>query len=142
MTDSQEVAKPALKKLEDQLTYPLEKVTLYCSLHEGKVLELCCETCGELICHNCTVSKHCRPEHKYELVADTFERHKSDITASLGQIDKQIDMLCKAVERLDVQLEEINDQGAAIEDCISQQMEQFHTLIEAKKLKCSERFIS
>ena len=71
----------------------LKKVTLYCSLHQGKELEINCETCGELICHNCTVSKHCRPQHKYDLVADTFERHKSDITASLDPVDKQMDML-------------------------------------------------
>ena len=36
----------------------LKKVTLYCSLHQGKELELYCESCEELICHNCIVKKH------------------------------------------------------------------------------------
>ena len=35
----------------------LRKVTLSCSLHPGKELELYCETCMELICHNCMYSQ-------------------------------------------------------------------------------------
>ena len=125
----------ALGQLESKVKQldALKKVTLYCSLHQGKELEIYCETCGELICHNCTVSKHCRPQHKYDLVADTFERHKSDITASLDPVDKQMDMLIKALEQLAVQSQEINDQAAAIEDRICKQMEQFHKLIEERK---------
>ena len=66
-----------------QLVPPKKTVTLYCSLHSGKELELYCETCGELICLHCTVNKHCRPEHKYDLVGDTFQRHQTEITAAL-----------------------------------------------------------
>ena len=125
----------ALGQLESKVKQldALKKVTLYCSLHQGKELEIYCETCGELICHNCTVSKHCRPQHKYDLVADTFERHKSDITASLDPVDKQMNMLIKALEQLAVQSQEINDQATAIEDSICKQMEQFHKLIEERK---------
>ena len=125
----------ALSQLESKVKQldALKKVTLYCSLHKGKELEIYCETCGELICHNCTVSKHCRPQHKYDLVADTFERHKFDITASLDPVDKQMDMLIKALEQLGIQSQEISDQAAAIEDSICKQMEQFHKLIEVRK---------
>ena len=73
---------------------PPKKVTLYCSQHEGMKLDLYCETCGELICLHCTVNKHCRPEHKYDLVGDTFERHEAEITASveqqLGVVSKEL----------------------------------------------------
>ena len=126
------VALEQLKSKVKQLDV-LKKVTLYCSLHQGKELEIYCETCGELICHNCTVSKHCRPKHKYDLVADTYERHKSDITASLDPVDKQMDMLIKALDQLAVQSQKINDQAAAIEDSICKQMEQFHKMIEERK---------
>ena len=116
----------ALGQLESKVKQldALKKVTLYCSLHQGKELEIYCETCGELICHNCTVSKHCRPQHKYDLVADTFERHKSDITASLDPVGKQMDMLIKALEQLVVQSQEINDQATAIEDSICKMIEE------------------
>ena len=51
-----------------QLVPPKREVTLYCSLHQGKELDLYCETCGELICLHCTVKKH--KDHQYDLVED------------------------------------------------------------------------
>ena len=57
-----------------------------------------CETCGELICIHCTVNKHCRPEHKYDLVGNTFERHKAEITASLEPVQEQLGVVSKALK--------------------------------------------
>ena len=67
----------ALEQFENKLKQldSLKKVTLYCSLYKSKELDLYCKTCGELICLNCTINKHCRPEHKYDLVDNIFERH-------------------------------------------------------------------
>ena len=81
---------------------PPKKVTPYCSLHEGMKLSLYCETCGELICLHCTVNKHCRPEHKYDLVGDTFQRHKAEITAALEPVDNQLGVVSKALEQFDL----------------------------------------
>ena len=48
----------AIEQLEQKMKQlDAVKVTLYCSLHQGKELELYCETCEELICHNCTISQ-------------------------------------------------------------------------------------
>ena len=55
----------------------LRKVTLNCSLHPGKELELYCEICMELICHNCTVKKH--KDHQYDLVDEVFENKKDKL---------------------------------------------------------------
>ena len=105
-----------------QLVPPKKEVTLYCSLHPGKELELYCETCGELICLHCTVNKHCRPEHKYDLVGDTFERHKAEITASLEPVEKQLGVVSKALEQFDLRSHELDDLQVAIEDNIQQQI--------------------
>ena len=94
---------------------PPKKVTLYCSLHQGKELELYCETCGELICLLCTVSKHCRPEHKYDLVEDAFQIHKAEITASLEPVEKQLCVVCKALEQFDLRSHVLEDLQVAIE---------------------------
>ena len=59
---------------------PPKKMAASCSKHKGKELELYCNTCGELICHNCTVQLH--QGHKYEVVSDTFQKHKEQISAS------------------------------------------------------------
>ena len=102
----------ALEQLEIKMKElgALKKVTFYCSLHKGKELEIYCETCEELICHNCTVTKHCRPEHKYSLVDDTFEQHKAEIATSLEPIEKQIGIVNKALEELDQESAEVDDQ--------------------------------
>ncbi|XP_038062370.1 E3 ubiquitin-protein ligase TRIM56-like [Patiria miniata] len=36
-----------------------------CQRHKGEVKRFYCETCEELICRDCTVVDHCKPEHHY-----------------------------------------------------------------------------
>ena len=116
-----------------QLVPPKKEVTLYCSLHPGKELELYCETCGELICLLCTVNKHCRPEHKYDLVGDTFQRHKAEITASLEPVEKQLGVVSKALEQFDLRSHELDDLQVAIEGNIQQKIRRLQELLETRK---------
>ena len=112
---------------------PPKKVTLYCSQHEGMKLDLYCETCGELICLHCTVNKHCRPEHKYDLVGDTFEGHKAKITTSLEPVEKQLGVVSRALEQFDVRSHELDELEVAMEDDIGQQIQQLQELLEMRK---------
>ena len=125
----------ALEQLESKMKEldALKKVTFYCSLHKGKELEIYCETCEELICHNCTVTKHCRPEHKYSLVDDTFEQHKNEITTSLEPIEKQVGIVNKALEELDQESAEIDDQRGMTKTEIAQLFRQIYDVLEARK---------
>ena len=115
-----------------QLVLP-KKVTLYCPQHEGMKLDLYCETCGELICLHCTVNKHCRPEHKYDLVGDTFDRHKAEITASLEPVEKQLCVVSKALEQFDLRSQELDELEVAIETNIGQEIRKLQELLEARK---------
>jgi tripartite motif-containing protein 2/3/tripartite motif-containing protein 71 len=125
----------ALEQLESKMKEldALKKVTFYCSLHKGKELEIYCETCEELICHNCTVTKHCRPEHKYSLVDDTFEQHKTEIVASLEPIEKQVGIVNKALEELDQQSAEVDDQRGTTKSEIARLFRQIYDVLEARK---------
>ena len=125
----------ALEQLESKMKElgALKKVTFYCSLHKGKELEIYCETCEELICHNCTVTKHCRPEHKYSLVDDTFEQHKAEIATSLEPIEKQIGIVNKALEELDQESAEVDDQRGRTKTEIVQLFRQIYDVLEARK---------
>ena len=114
-----------------QLVPPKKDVILYCSLHPGKEFELYCETCGELICHNCTVKKH--KDHQYDLVGDTFERHKAEITASLEPVEKQLGVVSKALEQFDLRSHELDDLQVTIEDNIQRQIQHLQKLLEARK---------
>ena len=127
----------AMEQFESKVKqlHALKKVTLYCPLHQGRELEIYCETCEELICHNCTVSNHCRPEHKYKLVSDTFEKHKAEITTSLDKVEEKLGLTNEALEQLDVRSQDLDDQQAAIEENIQRQKK---LLIEAIEVRTTE----
>ena len=114
---------------------PQKNVTLYCSMHKGKELELYCETCEELICFHCTVNKHHSPAHNYNLVSDTFEKYKTDITVSLRVVDELHASVKNSLKLLDVRLQELNDQQVNIETSIHREIEQLHQLLEARKVE-------
>ena len=123
----------ALEQLENKVKQldSLKKVTLYCSLHKGKELELYCETCEELICHNCTVKKH--KDHQYDLVDDMFEKHKAEMVASLDPIENQLGVVVKALEQIEQRSADMNDQRVATKAEIQKIVQQLHEMLEARK---------
>ena len=123
----------ALEQLENKVKQldSLKKVTLYCSLHKGKELELYCETCEELICLLCIVKKH--KDHQYDLVDDTFEKHKARMVASLDPIENQLGVIVKALEQIEQRSADVNDQRVATKTEIQKTVQQLHEMLEARK---------
>ena len=109
----------------------LKKVTLYCSLHQGKELELYCESCEELICHNCTVRKH--KNHQYDLVSDIFEEQKAKITTSLEPVEMQLETLKKAIRKTIAKSKAVNANREEVEAEINKKAEDLHNAIELGK---------
>jgi DNA-binding beta-propeller fold protein YncE len=54
----------------------------HCLIHEGKVLELYCETCRELICSKCALRGGSHHDHEYEELDQAFEKYKVEIMSS------------------------------------------------------------
>jgi tripartite motif-containing protein 2/3/tripartite motif-containing protein 71 len=125
----------ALDQLENKMKQvdTLKKVTLYCSLHEGKELELYCEICEELICHNCTIKKH--RDHQYDLVVDTFDVHKAEITESVKPIESQLSVVNKSLEEIDLRSTELNNHRESSKATVQKQTQQLHDLIERRKME-------
>ena len=127
----------SIEELRSQVTsekvvaLPKEEA-LYCSLHKGKELDLYCETCEELICVRCTISEHCKPKHKYELVEDIIKQHKGEITASLAPVEKQVSTASKTLEQIDTQIQELNDQQRDCESYIQQEVKKFQEMLETR----------
>ena len=109
----------------------LKKVPFYCSLHQGKELELYCETCEELICHNCIVKKH--KDHQYDLVSDTFEQQKAEITASLKPVEMQLETINKAIGQIERQSKAVKANMEDVEDEIKKEIEKLHNILESRK---------
>ena len=109
----------------------LKKVTLYCSLHEGKELELYCETCEELICLLCTIKKH--KDHQYDLASDAFEQQKAEITASLEPVEMQLETINKAIGQIERQSKAVKANMEDVEDEIKKEIEKLHNILELRK---------
>ncbi len=110
---------------------PSKKQAMPCPKHPAKELDLYCETCEELICRDCTVKVH--RDHQYDLVGDTFPRHKDVIVASLQPVEQQLASVSKALEGLDTRCGQITEQQKAIEADIETSIRQLHEALEARK---------
>ena len=107
-----------------------KKVTPRCTKH-NKSLKLYCEPCGELICSHCIV--HVHKDHKYCVIADTFERHKEEILVSLEPVEKQLKAINAALVRLDGKCDEIDTQRVTTEAEIHAAMDEFRKTLEARE---------
>ena len=112
---------------------PPKKVFLYCPQHQDKELDLYCETCEELICLHCTVKIH--KDHQYDLVRDTFERHKEEMTICVEPVENDLSITSKAKEQLGVRMQELDDQGAAVKADIQQEIRHLQKVLEERKVE-------
>ena len=110
---------------------PPKKVTHFCSKHKDQELRLYCETCEELICHDCTIRLH--QGHQYDLISDTFEGHKADITASLEPVEKYMGIASDKLKQLDVRCTEITEQGALVKANIHKEIRAFIDMLKRRE---------
>ena len=92
---------------------PVNEKVSHCLAHEGKELELYCETCGELICTWCALKGGEHQTHHYEALNQAFEKYKAEIACFLGPMEKQVTVITKALAQLDARCGEISDQRTA-----------------------------
>ena len=116
---------------------PPKKVILCCPQHQGKELDLYCETCEELICLHCTVKMH--KDHQYDLVGDTFERHKEEMTTCVEPVENDLSITSKAKEQLGVRMQELDDQGAAVKAVVQKEIRQLQEVLEERKVELFNR---
>ena len=110
---------------------PLMKKIMYCSQHPGEKLKIYCETCGELICNDCTIRLH--QGHNYDLVTDTFQRHKGEIVSSLQPVKQHLATVNEAIQALDTRKKDIEDQRVAIEADIHKQINRLLQALEQRR---------
>ena len=91
-----------------QLPQAKPEVTSTCTDH-SKPHEIFCETCEKLICQLCIVKKH--KDHDYDVINDTYDKHKLIIRSSLRLLDQQIDRLVEEIANLIQRRNEITEQG-------------------------------
>ena len=110
---------------------PPKKKIAYCPRHPEKVLEIYCETDGELICTSCTIRLH--RDHQYDLVTDTFPKHRDEILSHLQPVRQNLDTVNKALQALDTRTKEITDQRMDIEADIHKRINQLLRVLEQRR---------
>ena len=111
------------------------EVTMECSSH-GKPLKIYCETCHDLICPDCTICIH--KGHEYDLVSDTYDKHRQIIESSLEPVREQIVVVTKAVTALTQREKEITHQGVIVKEEIRVMIKQIIDLLLRSERKLTE----
>ena len=111
------------------------EVTMKCSSH-GKSLKIYCETCHDLICSDCTVRIH--KGHEYDLVNDTYDKHRQIIESSLQPVREQIVVVTEALTTLTHREKEITCQGETVKQEIHVMIKQIIDLLLQSERKLTE----
>ena len=114
------------------LVRPKKQVS-YCPRHPKKKLKIFCETCSELICNDCTIGLHPRPEHCYNLVSDISPKHKDEIVASLQPVKQQLSTVTKALYSFEERVREIEEQKMTIEAAVHKEINLLQQLLEQRR---------
>ena len=90
-----------------QLLPVKEEAIMNCTNH-NKPLEIFCETCQELICQSCTIRRH--KDHNYDVVSDTFPKHRQDIKKVVKVVAKKMVALQDTLTAITRREEEVTKQ--------------------------------
>ena len=110
---------------------PTKGKVVPCKKHPENVLKIYCETCNELICNDCTISLH--QGHQYDLVSDTFPKHKQELVNQLEPVKHHLVTVNKALSNFDTRSKEIHDQRAAIQADIHRKIDQLQQALEQRR---------
>ena len=80
-----------------------------CNDH-NEPIKVYCETCQELICRDCTISKR-HQNHKYKLVTESYPKHHQQIEADLTKVKTKVANVNTAVTNLITQERKVTKQG-------------------------------
>ena len=105
----------------------------HCSVHEGKELELYCETCGELICNKCALKGGKHRDHDYEELEQAFKKYKAQISSLQKPTEKQLETMKKALVKLDTRCEEITNQRAGTENKIHDTFRRLREILDVRE---------
>ncbi|PIK49962.1 hypothetical protein BSL78_13169 [Apostichopus japonicus] len=66
----------------------------FCALHPSEKLQFYCKTCSKLICRDCTIVLHSKPQHEYTEATSQFNDSKQELNSllenSVPQLEKAV----------------------------------------------------
>ena len=99
-----------------------------CNDH-NKSFKVYCETCQELICRDCPVSKRHR-NHDYNLVTECYPKHHQEIEADLTKVKMKVDNVNRAMTNLITREREVTKKGEDVKKQIHTQSQLIINLVK------------
>ena len=115
-----------LLQLQEKMKQALYDVG--CELHHD-LLKLYCETCQELICRDCAVSKQHR-NHEYKLITECYPDHHQEIETNLLIVKTKVADINTALTDLITRENEITKQGKDIKEEIHAEAQLLMNLVQ------------
>ena len=113
-----------------------EPPTMKCDAH-AEPLKIFCETCHQLICHDCTIKLH--RDHSYDLVTAVFPKHKQQIERELQQVKEQLSISDAALQSLKDRAGQIFAQGNEVEQQIHTATQQVVKALQESEMQLREK---
>ena len=140
-----------IKDVDSNVYSMKQRVIMNCTNH-NKPLEIFCETCQYLICHNCTIRHH--RDHDYDIVTDVFPKHRQNIELALQQVKQKIKATNNVLTDLSRRDKEVTEQGddaikeihqyaqqiiESVQQCESLLVKQVNALVQCKLKSLGEQ---
>ena len=100
-------------------------------------LKIYCETCDECICRDCIIVTH--KDHKYNLIADSFTKHREALEKSLNPVKGKIEALKKVLSALAEREGEIRERGEGVLEEIHEMVEEMMNVLRESERKLTEQ---
>ena len=122
-----------------QLLAPAKKeAPLICPIpSHDEPLKIYCETCDSVICRDCIIVTH--KDHKYNLIADSFTKHKEALEKSLNPVKGKIEGLKKVLSALAEREGEIRERGEGVLEEIHEMVEEMMNSLRRAERKLTEQ---
>ena len=122
-----------------QLLAPaIQEATLTCSVpgHDDS-LRYYCDTCDESVCRDCIMLDH--KDHKYNLIANSFTKHREALDKSLNPVKGKIEGLKKVLSALAEREDEIRERGEGVLEEIHKMVEEMMNVLRQSERKLTEQ---
>ena len=114
-----------------------QEPTLTCSVpSHDEPLKYYCDTCDESICRDCVILTH--KDHKYNLMAESYTKHRQELEHSLNPVKGKIEALKKILSALAKREGEIRERGEGVLEEIHEMVEEMMNVLRESERKLSE----
>ena len=115
-----------------------EAATSTICLKHNDPLKVYCETCHQVICRDCTVSKE-HKTHDYHLISECYPKHHQQLQEGLVQIKQEMTNIDVAVSHLDDREKEVLQQGERLTEEINTHAQEMIDQIVRSRIRLSQQ---